>query len=315
MKALHTFLLTVTVLLSAPRAAMTQPEAPAIRGIVEAFDHADIVMLGERPWSKIDSDFRLQLVASQAFGRRANDIVVEFANARYQDLLDAYVVELKPVPRDTLCHIWRDAFIPGAWDSPVYEGFIEAVRRANMQLLPNQRMRILAGDPPIDWSAVHSRSDLDAYGTQGAHVIGVIEREVLARHRKALVIYGRRNLLRRDSGMSHDGNLLTTLEAAHPDLEIFTIATVPERCPAAAQLDSAIAMKERPALIRLDRSKIGAWPARQLFEYGDGTLAQTADGLLYLGPLDDRKIRPEDHVMRDVAYLKEVQRRKALFQQ
>jgi hypothetical protein len=99
--------------------AIPAHERPALDGILEAFEQADIVALGEQPWSKLDSDFRHQLIADPRFVTRVNDIVVEFANARYQPLLDRYLLDLAAVPPDSLRPIWQDASEPGAWDSPV----------------------------------------------------------------------------------------------------------------------------------------------------------------------------------------------------
>lgn len=295
-----------------PAAEATSAVRPAIDGVLEAFERADLVTLGERPWSKLDSDFRHELLADPRFGRVVDDIVVEFANARWQPLLDRYLLELQNVPADSLRPIWQEASEPGAWDSPVYAYLIESVRRANRGLPPGERVRVLAGEPPIDWSRVESAADLDAWGPRGAHVLGVVEREVIAKGRKALLVYGARNFFRRDRALRAQGNLTTSLEARHPDLKVFVIGTVPELSPAAAALDSAITLAARPVLVSLAGSKIGAWPAKRLYEFGEGVLSGMADGLLYYGPKDDRQERPSDRVARDPEYVKEVARRKAL---
>lgn len=296
-----------------PRAAQgPAAERPAVDGVLEAFGQADIVTLGERPWSKLDSDFRCELVADPRFGRMVDDIVVEFANARWQPLLDRYLLELANVPPDSLRPIWQEASEPGAWDSPVYAYLIETVRRANRLLPAGERIRVLAGEPPIDWSRVESAADLNAWGPRGAHALEVIEREVIAKDRKALLVYGARNFFRRDRGLRAYGNLTTNLESRNPDVRVFVIGTVPEQSPAAAALDSTLALATRPALVRLADSKIGAWPATRLYEFGEGVLGGMADALLYYGPKDDRLVRPTDRVVRDPAYAQEVARRKAL---
>ena len=295
----------------APAEPAPAAEQPAIDAVLEAFEHADIVTLGERPWSRLDSDFRHQLVADPRFGRRVDDIVVEFANARFQPLLDRYLLELQNLPADSLRPIWQEASEPGAWDSPVYAYLIETVRRANRPLPPEQRIRVLAGEPPIDWSRVESAADLDAWGSRGAHALEVIEREVIAKGRKALLVYSARNFFRRDRAVRAYGNLTTNLEARHPDLRVFVIGTVPERSPARAALDSTLTLGVRPVLVRLAGSKIGAWATARIFEYGEGVLAEMADALVYYGPADDRFVRPSDRVVRDPEYAKEVARRKA----
>jgi hypothetical protein len=93
---------------------------------------------------------------------------------------------------------------------------------------------------------------------------------------------------------------------------VFVIGTVPERSPAAAALDSVLARKDRPVLVRLIDSRIGAWPSTRLYDFGRDLLADMADALLYYGPMDDFLVRPTDRVVRDPEYVTEVARRKEL---
>jgi hypothetical protein len=61
----------------------------------------------------------------------------------------------------------------------------------NRLLPPDRRLRILLGDPPIDWNAVTTP---EAYRSvlmkRDSHPAEVIQREVLARGRRTLVVYG-----------------------------------------------------------------------------------------------------------------------------
>ncbi len=52
----------------------------------------------------------------------------------------------------SLRRIWQNTTIPGVtWDVPVYEAFYREVRDVNASLPPHQRIRVLLGDPPVDW--------------------------------------------------------------------------------------------------------------------------------------------------------------------
>jgi len=68
------------------------------------------------------------------------------------------------------------------------------VRALNSGLPGERRLRVLLGDPPIDWAAVHKRSDFpgrfDDFPTE------LIRREALAKGRRALIIYGGMHLQR-----------------------------------------------------------------------------------------------------------------------
>lgn len=97
--------------------------------LIAAFDTANLVALGEGHWAREDSRFRLSLVRNPAFARKVDDIVVEFANPVYQAVLDRFVAG-GPVAAGELQPVWRDTTQPGAFDSPVYEEFLIAVRAA-----------------------------------------------------------------------------------------------------------------------------------------------------------------------------------------
>ena len=76
----------------------------------------------------------------------------------------------------------------------------------NMSLPPERRLRVLLGDPPIDWDKVHTLEELRKWLNRDAHAVDVIRREVLAKGRRALVIYGDEHLAR------NAGSIVTLLE-------------------------------------------------------------------------------------------------------
>jgi hypothetical protein len=46
------------------------------------------------------------------------------------------------------------------WERPIYEQFVGAVREVNLPLATQRRLRVLLGDPPIDWNDVRTADDL-----------------------------------------------------------------------------------------------------------------------------------------------------------
>jgi uncharacterized iron-regulated protein len=131
------------------------------------------------------------------FAQTVTDVVIEFANPLYQDLLDRYVNE-EAVRSTDLPKIWQDTTQPGAWDSPVYEDFLRAVRQANAVLPEGScvRVRVLAGDQPIDWSHSPQPTLKDERDNSAA---SVIEGDVL-NQRKALVVFGSAHIYRNRPG-------------------------------------------------------------------------------------------------------------------
>jgi hypothetical protein len=124
-------------------------------------------------------------------------VVVEFGSARYQPTLDRFTAGGAVEDAD-LRLVWRDTTQSplGTWDQPVFEQFYRTVRGVNRLLPPGRRIRVLAGDPPIDWPAVTTRDQLAAVQVQrDTHAASVVRREVLAAGRRALICYGGQHVL------------------------------------------------------------------------------------------------------------------------
>ena len=231
---------------------------------------------------------RLALIRDPRFATVVNDVVVEFGSSRYQTVMDRFV-RGEDVPDAELRKAWQDTAIPHAgWDLPIYEEFFRAVRDVNASLPGDRQVRVLLGDPPIDWSTVRTREDVGYWLAQRGQVVDVIKREVLSRNRRALVLYGDGHLRRyskwRGSGGPAQPTLLNRLEAEGTRaFSIWTNTTV--------------------ELERLQKD-VGAWPVPSLtivrgtrlgtldFKYFAGLetdpstkMEEQYDAVLYLGPV------------------------------
>lgn len=166
----------------------------AISGVLTAFQDHSLVALDEgNHRNEQGHAFRLSLIRDSRFPDIVNDIVVEFGNARYQDIVDSFV-RGEDVPDATLRKIWQDTTQShGIWDVPIYEEFFRAVREVNASLSKEKHLRVLLGDPPIDWDNwdCEQKWDRDAFPAE------LIKREVIAKKRRALIIYGGMHFLRK----------------------------------------------------------------------------------------------------------------------
>ena len=128
---------------------------PAADYLVDAFDRFPLVAFSEpRHGAGGTREFLTSLVRHPRFAGTVNDIVVEFGNARYQDIADRYVAG-EPVPRDQLKQIWENTtVVSGVWSAPMYEGMLSEIRNLNESVPLSKRIRVVLGDPPIDWSVV-----------------------------------------------------------------------------------------------------------------------------------------------------------------
>ncbi len=129
--------------------APTAPDglADGVATIPAAFDEFSVVALGEYHGLQEGSDCVVALVHHPDFPDKANDIVVESCNAKYQNLCDRFV-NGEPVDNADLRRIWRDTTqSPNqAWDASIYEQFFRVVRGVNQGLPEEKRLRVLLGD-------------------------------------------------------------------------------------------------------------------------------------------------------------------------
>ncbi len=124
----------------------------------------------------------------------ADDLVIEFGNSLHQPVLDRYI-RGEDVPINELRRVWRDTTQSpiNTWEDPIYAQLLAVARKVN---LSGRRLRVLAGDPPIDWSMVRSVDDWMPFITGEDHAASLVEREVLARGRRAVLLYGAMRFLR-----------------------------------------------------------------------------------------------------------------------
>ena len=150
-----------------------------VHTLISTFDRVDVLGLADTHQRKIDSDLRIRIVRDPEFARKARFIVVEFANTADQPILDRYI-NGEDVSLAELRKVWRNTCCGDTWDSPVYAGFLAAVRDVNRRLPLKERIRVLAGDPPAGTPTTMRDSS----------AVAVLRSQVLDKGGKALVIYG-----------------------------------------------------------------------------------------------------------------------------
>ena len=78
-----------------------------------------------------------------------------------------------------------------ACDTPQPEETLRTVRAVNASLHREQQIRVLLGDPPIRWEEVKTKEGHRKWiGMREIFPAEVVQREVLAKHRRALLVYG-----------------------------------------------------------------------------------------------------------------------------
>ncbi len=163
---------------------------PAVEEVLREFRVHSLVAIGEAHRNQQVHDFIVSLVTDPRFLQTVDDIVVEFGTARHQDIIDRYVAG-DSVPPSELRRVWRDTVNILVWDAPVYERFFRTVRAVN-QRNQKRRLRVWLAYPPIDWDHVRHDDWKRVAAERDEHATAVVEREVLAKAHRALLIFGQR---------------------------------------------------------------------------------------------------------------------------
>jgi len=169
-----------------------------IGAIVNAFRSHAIVTIEDAHGDQQVLAFTLALIRDRRFVAVVNDLVVETGNARYQDLMDRYT-RGEDVPLSALRQVWENHTVPGALaQSTTIPEVYRAVREINSSLPRERQLRVLLGDPPIDWDVVKTPADHRKWiEMRDSHPAALIQLEVLAKGRRALVMYGQMHTQRR----------------------------------------------------------------------------------------------------------------------
>jgi len=244
---------------------VTSPERNAFEGVLGAFKKYNIVALDEPHWDRVASEFRIELVHQRGFADNVNDIVFECGNLRYQKVLDRYISGGEP-PHEEIAALWRNTTQVGSCDSPVYEQFLTEVRKVNQSLPQTKKIRVLAPDPPIDWSKVHSRADWVPFlNARDSSAASLIEREAFQRQRKVLVIMGGMHLYR-NNHVTPDLLLGALIERRHPR-SMFVVATIRAAGPQYKELEKRIGTSEVPYFALLEGTPAGSLDANPFFQF------------------------------------------------
>jgi hypothetical protein len=185
-----------TMEIQAPNPQGSNPKpADAETALLAAFDKYEVVGMSAAHGNKDLDDFILHLVRNPAFSGRVNVIAVECGNSLYQPTLDQYIAGAD-VPLSEVRQVWRNTTQPMCGVSAFYEVLFPLVRRINQTVPAEKKLRVLACDLPIDWSKVKTRQDFarGQFLMRDPGIASVIEKEVLSKHRKALMLFGTAHL-------------------------------------------------------------------------------------------------------------------------
>jgi len=312
-----------------------------VTGLLDLFEQFPLVALGEMHGVEQCARFIEALVRHPNFATRVNAIVVEFGNAFHQQVADAYVAG-EDVPMSAVRRIWHDfAGAAGPWGyrASIYPEFFATVRGVNLALPPDQRIRVLLGDPPVDWTAIRTPEDAKTIRAErDEHFARVVEEQVFAQGKRALLLAGMFHLMRVDPFDPHPGwkrepeTVTRILDREHPGATFvinphFGIG-FQEHLP---EVEARLASWPVPGFAPIRGTWLGqlsaavafgGWPIKMIGPDGTVTspvarssviLSDMVDGYLYLGPSAAYTWSEPDFTPVDDEDRAEVERRAALF--
>jgi hypothetical protein len=303
-------------LFSAMIAAQNSEPRPedATTGILAAFETYDVIAMNAAHDNKALDDFILSLIRNPALPGKVNDIVVECGNRWYQGLLDRYIAG-DDISLAEVRQAWRNTTVLMCGLSGFYDELFPLVRKVNQGLTPNQRFRVVAGDPPVDWSR-GDPATVRRGANRDASIAAVMMSEVLSRKRKALMLFGTGHLYHNETSMP---TAVTTYERTYPGRTFVIEAHVGFAAfidlPRGRQLEARMASWPTPSLVRIK----GTWLADLDLPYfispmlprmAGLAIADLIDGYLYLGPADSLTYeKTPDTILDDQGYMAELARR------
>jgi hypothetical protein len=301
----------------------------ATDGIFTAFRLHPLVALAEAHGLAQEMDFYSTLIRDPRFAREVGNVVMEIGDAAQQKIVDRYV-NGENVPYSQLRKVWADT-VGWSADAGIPIGSINVyatIRDVNMTLPPKSRIKVWLGDPPVNWSQIKTKADLAPLKAQrDSYPVQLIEREILGKNKKALVIYGADHL--RLGIFADRNNLRARIDKSHPSALFIVFPYVGyATAQCAAQFERHIRGWPIPALVYPVR---GSSLEEDAFRPGCGImplpnltreqyeqlmrdyLVQMSDALLYLGPrnrLTQSPVNPDIYL--DLSYRSELERRYAI---
>lgn len=241
--------LIAPTLLAPLTAAAEQSYAELAAEIAALYDDYQVIAMTERHASGDDHRLREALLSDPRFVREVEIVLVEFANAARQDVLDRHIFG-EDVADEELVRVWRDTGFT-AWESPGYRRFLDRIREINRELRRENPIRVLAGDTPIRWDEIETGAELRRYRDRGDYPTASLKCEIIEPGRKALLVFGRTHIYKRFP-MSFVNNLSI------------------EEQERVAVVD---AISQSPELARRVAALAGVAPTRQLIYPIEGALA------------------------------------------
>ncbi len=300
--------------------------------VLRAFKSHRLVGLGEAHDLQNHHDALEMLLNDPRLSEVIDDVVVEFGNALYQPVVDRFIAGESIADAD-LRPAWENTTQSPleTWDAPVYEQLYRTVRAVNWTRPAHRQIRVLLGDPPVDWAKVTRAGQLAGFLAQrDNHAAALVRREVLAKGHRALLCYGAAHLLHIPAKLRRLGYNLTGIIEQRSGERVYVIADLVPFAGDPGGLGTKLARYPRDTVIPTAGSWLGSvdagltiavvevagsaqHPGKPFNPYCGVPLRSLQDAGIHLGPAHELTAsRPNPAIYLDPPYWRELQRRNAL---
>ena len=146
--------------------------SPAAPALLDLFERHPIVAIGERHGWQAEHDVLAALVCDPAFLSSVDAIVVEFGNRQLQPILDGYLSGEDVTSDDSPRSGASRPSGPGSGSTPPTAGSSGSFRSVNAGVAQADRIRVLAGDPPVPAGTVLPDQGIATSRTRPARTTG-----------------------------------------------------------------------------------------------------------------------------------------------
>jgi len=276
-------------------------EMDAEEYIIRIFQSGNIIGLGEGEHHLENSHKFLQKMFDNKKIQKTIDVViVEFANVDYQDILDRYIFG-EEVHINELRKIWRESTqcIGRFGEGIVYFELLKKIRDINTTLPENEKIRVLGGDPSIDWQSIKTREDyLKVIAARDTFPAGLAVDYGINQSKKVLLIYSEFHFVKiNDKRFYQEHHTITTVvNSMHPGaMKVIAVLD-----PSTFHIEELTKNLPHYSIIDLKTSELGNLPAEKYFKEirnKDGTVIlfegykinNLFDYFLYIGPSESWK--------------------------
>lgn len=293
--------------------------------IIQTYQNYNIIGLGEGGHGLENfHEFLRKMFENKKIQETIDIVIVEFANTAYQDVLDRYILG-EEINIDDLQMIWRESTSPARLgELPIYFQLLKKIRDINIPLPQHKKIRVLGGDPAIDWKKINTLEDYkhqigckkETYPADIAINFGVDQMK------KVLIIYSEIHLTKigRNILGSYYPSITSTVNTTYPNA-MKSIGTIYSQSFLA---ENQLMNLPINSIIDLADNKLGNVAADKFFQaslFKDGKEVQLFEGykinelfdaLLYVGKFDSLKRCAMPKPDFDNAYWDELNRRRKI---